>query len=38
MMGVDERADWYKNVMGAFFSQLKLQNKNVIDDEEKKKK
>ena len=28
-MGVDERADWYKNVMGAFFSQLKLQNKNV---------
>jgi len=23
MMGVDERADWYQNVMGAFFNQLK---------------
>ena len=26
MMGVDERADWYQNVMGAFFSQLKKPN------------
>lgn len=37
MMGVEERADWYKNVMGAFFSQLKLQNENDINDVQKEK-
>ena len=36
-MGVEERADWYKNIMGAFFSQLKLQNKDDINDAQKGK-